>query len=175
MNKKHLCLKTLFKILFPNAFFKFTNIRIWAHFLTQLIMRKLFSYREPKILLCFLLLVHVDQQLRLMELLFSWIFWYSHIASSLILWFQISVAEFTRDRKMMSVLCSRNQLQIMFSKGAPESIISRCTNILCNDNGSTVPLTDTIRAELELRLNRLDIGSSGIKEANYSDILQSRK
>nr|XP_048332043.1 calcium-transporting ATPase 3, endoplasmic reticulum-type isoform X3 [Ziziphus jujuba var. spinosa] len=64
---------------------------------------------------------------------------------------KISVVDFTRDRKMMSVLCSRNQLQMMFSKGAPESIISRCTNILCNDSGSTVPLTDSIRAELELR------------------------
>ena len=67
---------------------------------------------------------------------------------------QISVAEFTRDRKMMSVLCSRNQLQIMFLKGAPESIISRCTNVLCNDDGSTVPLTASTRAELDLRLQR---------------------
>ncbi|XP_024029035.1 calcium-transporting ATPase 3, endoplasmic reticulum-type [Morus notabilis] len=65
---------------------------------------------------------------------------------------KVSIADFTRDRKMMSVLCSRNHLQIMFSKGAPESIISRCTNVLCNDNGSTVPLTASTRAELELRL-----------------------
>lgn len=55
---------------------------------------------------------------------------------------------------MMSVLCSRNQLQIMFCKGAPESIISRCTNILCNDDGSTIPLTANIRAELESRFHR---------------------
>ncbi|XP_004290983.1 PREDICTED: calcium-transporting ATPase 3, endoplasmic reticulum-type [Fragaria vesca subsp. vesca] len=66
---------------------------------------------------------------------------------------KISVADFTRDRKMMSVLCSRNQLQIMFCKGAPESIISRCTNILCNDDGSTIPLTANIRAELESRFH----------------------
>ncbi|ONI33387.1 hypothetical protein PRUPE_1G421100 [Prunus persica] len=66
---------------------------------------------------------------------------------------KISVADFTRDRKMMSVLCSRNQLQIMFSKGAPESIISRCTNILCNDDGSTIPLTASIQAELESRFH----------------------
>lgn len=65
---------------------------------------------------------------------------------------KVSVADFTRDRKMMSVLCSRNHLQIMFSKGAPESIISRCTSVLCNDDGSTVPLTASTRAELELRL-----------------------
>lgn len=65
---------------------------------------------------------------------------------------KVSLLEFSRDRKMMSVLCSRKQMEIMFSKGAPESIISRCTNILCNDDGSTVPLTANIRAELESRL-----------------------
>lgn len=68
--------------------------------------------------------------------------------------FQISVLEFSRDRKMMSVLCSRKQMEIMFSKGAPESILSRCTAILCNDDGSTVPLSAAIRAELELRFHR---------------------
>ncbi|XP_048444311.1 calcium-transporting ATPase 3, endoplasmic reticulum-type isoform X1 [Pyrus x bretschneideri] len=66
---------------------------------------------------------------------------------------KISVADFSRDRKMMSVLCSRNQLQIMFSKGAPESIISRCTSILCSDDGSAIPLTTSIRAELESRFH----------------------
>ncbi|CAK9155442.1 unnamed protein product [Ilex paraguariensis] len=67
---------------------------------------------------------------------------------------KVSVLEFSRDRKMMSVLCSRKQMEIMFSKGAPESIISRCTNILCNDDGSTIPLTANIRAELESRFHR---------------------
>ncbi|XP_058222026.1 calcium-transporting ATPase 3, endoplasmic reticulum-type isoform X1 [Rhododendron vialii] len=64
---------------------------------------------------------------------------------------KVSVLEFSRDRKMMSVLCSRKQMEIMFSKGAPESIISRCTSVLCNDDGSTVPLTANIRDELESR------------------------
>ncbi|KAH7846945.1 hypothetical protein Vadar_019999 [Vaccinium darrowii] len=66
---------------------------------------------------------------------------------------KLSVLEFSRDRKMMSVLCSRKQMEIMFSKGAPESIISRCTSILCNDDGSTVPLTANIRDELESRFH----------------------
>ncbi|XP_059631157.1 calcium-transporting ATPase 3, endoplasmic reticulum-type [Cornus florida] len=68
---------------------------------------------------------------------------------------KVSLLEFSRDRKMMSVLCSQKQMEIMFSKGAPESIISRCTNILCNDDGSTVPLTANIRAELESRFHSL--------------------
>jgi magnesium-transporting ATPase (P-type) len=69
---------------------------------------------------------------------------------------KISVLDFSRDRKMMSILCSRKQQQIMFSKGAPESIIARCTNILCNGDGSTIPLTADIRAELESRFHRFD-------------------
>ncbi|KAK6257210.1 hypothetical protein QUC31_000669 [Theobroma cacao] len=66
---------------------------------------------------------------------------------------KVSVLEFSRDRKMMSVLCSHKQMEIMFSKGAPESVISRCTNILCNSDGSTVPLTATLRTELESRFH----------------------
>ncbi|XP_027904102.1 calcium-transporting ATPase 3, endoplasmic reticulum-type isoform X3 [Vigna unguiculata] len=66
---------------------------------------------------------------------------------------KIHVLEFSRDRKMMSVLCSRNQMHILFSKGAPESIISRCSTILCNSDGSIVPLTADIRAELDSRFN----------------------
>ncbi|XP_070018436.1 calcium-transporting ATPase 3, endoplasmic reticulum-type isoform X1 [Nicotiana tabacum] len=66
---------------------------------------------------------------------------------------KVSVLEFSRDRKMMSVLCSRKQMEIMFSKGAPESILSRCNNILCNDDGSTVPLSAHIRAQLEVKFN----------------------
>ncbi|KAF3771849.1 Calcium-transporting ATPase 3 endoplasmic reticulum-type [Nymphaea thermarum] len=67
----------------------------------------------------------------------------------------VSVLEFSRDRKMMSVLCTRKQQEVMFSKGAPESIIARCTNILCNSDGSSVPLTADIRAELEARFQRV--------------------
>lgn len=66
---------------------------------------------------------------------------------------KISLLEFSRDRKMMSVLCSRKQIEIMFSKGAPENILLKCTSILCNEDGSTVPLTANIRAELESRFS----------------------
>ncbi|XP_073224491.1 calcium-transporting ATPase 3, endoplasmic reticulum-type isoform X1 [Cicer arietinum] len=66
---------------------------------------------------------------------------------------KLDVLEFSRDRKMMSILCSRNQLHVLFSKGAPESIISKCTTILCNDDGSVVPLTADIRAELDSKFH----------------------
>ncbi|XP_061969303.1 calcium-transporting ATPase 3, endoplasmic reticulum-type-like isoform X2 [Populus nigra] len=64
---------------------------------------------------------------------------------------KVSVLEFSRDRKMMSVLCSQKQKEIMFSKGAPESIFSRCSNILCNDDGSTVLFSAAVQDELESR------------------------
>ncbi|CAO2817705.1 unnamed protein product [Amaranthus hypochondriacus] len=66
---------------------------------------------------------------------------------------KVSALQFSRDRKMMSVLCSRKQSKIIFSKGAPESIISRCTSILCNDDGSIIPLSVAIRTELEAKFN----------------------
>ncbi|EEF52265.1 cation-transporting atpase, putative [Ricinus communis] len=68
---------------------------------------------------------------------------------------KVSALEFSRDRKMMSVLCSRKQTEIMFSKGAPESIISRCSNILCNFDGSTAPLSAAIQDEIESRFHSL--------------------
>ncbi|CAI8599347.1 unnamed protein product [Vicia faba] len=66
---------------------------------------------------------------------------------------KLDILEFSRDRKMMSVLCSRNQLLVLFSKGAPESIISKCTTILCNCDGSVMPLTADIRSELDSMFN----------------------
>ncbi|KAL2529505.1 Calcium-transporting ATPase 3 [Forsythia ovata] len=66
---------------------------------------------------------------------------------------KVSVLEFSCERKMMSVLCSRKQIDIMFSKGAPESILPKCTSVLCNDDGLTIPLTSNIRAELESKFH----------------------
>eukprot|EP00793_Prasinoderma_coloniale_P003069 PRCOL_00006536-RA len=67
-----------------------------------------------------------------------------------------SVCEFSRTRKMMSVLCEdaaavggaaggagRTEL---FVKGAPESVLARCTRVASNRNGQAgVPLTDSLR------------------------------
>ncbi|KAL0322985.1 UNVERIFIED_CONTAM: Calcium-transporting ATPase 3, endoplasmic reticulum-type, partial [Sesamum angustifolium] len=43
----------------------------------------------------------------------------------------------------------RKQIQIMFSKGAPESVLPRCTDIMCNNDGSSIRLTPEIRSEIE--------------------------
>ncbi|KAI0080572.1 calcium-transporting ATPase [Panus rudis PR-1116 ss-1] len=54
--------------------------------------------------------------------------------------------EFSRDRKMMSVLVRRNGSGSLFAKGAPESILERSTSVLVN--GHTIPLTQELRSHL---------------------------
>ncbi|GIL89579.1 hypothetical protein Vretimale_1863 [Volvox reticuliferus] len=54
--------------------------------------------------------------------------------------------EFTRDRKMMSVLAVGDARSVMWSKGAPESVLSRCTSVLANNGEGVVPLTDAAHA-----------------------------
>ncbi|KAL1728673.1 hypothetical protein EV714DRAFT_214773 [Schizophyllum commune] len=51
--------------------------------------------------------------------------------------------EFSRDRKMMSVLVKTASSGALFVKGAPESVLDRCTSALVN--GSVVPFTNTMR------------------------------
>ncbi len=42
---------------------------------------------------------------------------------------QISQLEFSRDRKMMSVRCRRQDQDTLFVKGAPEAVMARCTRV----------------------------------------------
>ena len=54
--------------------------------------------------------------------------------------------EFSRDRKMMSVLVRLNGTGALFVKGAPESVLERCTSVLVQ--GKTIPLTPALRSIL---------------------------
>lgn len=51
--------------------------------------------------------------------------------------------EFSRDRKMMSVLARKNGTGILYAKGAPESILERCSSVLVN--GRAIPLVPQLR------------------------------
>ncbi|OJJ59346.1 hypothetical protein ASPSYDRAFT_150596 [Aspergillus sydowii CBS 593.65] len=51
--------------------------------------------------------------------------------------------EFSRDRKSMSVLVGTGKDQKLLVKGAPESILDRCSQALLGPNGSRVNLTKT--------------------------------
>lgn len=67
--------------------------------------------------------------------------------------------EFSRDRKMMSVLVRLNGTGALFAKGAPESILDRSTSALVN--GKTIPLTPELRASILQRT--LEYGSQGLR------------
>ncbi|KAJ5818341.1 hypothetical protein N7474_003932 [Penicillium riverlandense] len=49
--------------------------------------------------------------------------------------------EFSRDRKSMSVLVGEGMQQKLLVKGAPESILERCSHIIQGSNGSRIPLS----------------------------------
>ncbi|KAG6821180.1 hypothetical protein H0H93_005400 [Arthromyces matolae] len=67
--------------------------------------------------------------------------------------------EFSRDRKMMSVLVKLNGTGALFVKGAPESVLERCTSALVN--GTTVPLTPALRTTILERTT--SYGASGLR------------
>lgn len=67
--------------------------------------------------------------------------------------------EFSRDRKMMSVLVRRNGTGALFVKGAPESVLERCTSVLVN--GTTIPLSAELRSALLHQT--LSYGSQGLR------------
>ncbi|KAJ5611567.1 Sarcoplasmic/endoplasmic reticulum calcium ATPase 1 [Penicillium herquei] len=49
--------------------------------------------------------------------------------------------EFSRDRKSMSVLVGKGKEQKLLVKGAPESILDRCSHVLQGSEGTRVPLS----------------------------------
>ena len=50
---------------------------------------------------------------------------------------QMSALEFSRDRKMMSVLARQGTSPILFSKGAPEALLPRCTQVQASTSNPT--------------------------------------
>lgn len=67
----------------------------------------------------------------------------SHIRSN---FKRIKENPFDSDRKMMSVLCRENGKDIVFTKGATERVVSRCTYALLN--GEVVKLTSSIKEKI---------------------------
>ncbi|KAF7161311.1 hypothetical protein CNMCM6106_008600 [Aspergillus hiratsukae] len=53
----------------------------------------------------------------------------------------LAIYEFSRDRKSMSVLVTEDKAQRLLVKGAPESILERCSYVLLGSDGPRVPLT----------------------------------
>ena len=86
-----------------------------------------------------------------------------HLASS---WYEkrtprLATYEFSRDRKSMSVLVRDKNQQKLLVKGAPETIIDRCTHTLVGANGKRVPMSKGL-SELLLR-EVVDYGNRGLR------------
>ena len=63
---------------------------------------------------------------------------------------KLATLEFSRTRKSMSVLCrhTRSGKNLLFVKGAPESLLPRCSHLRLAD-GSTVRMTEAWRRKLK--------------------------
>lgn len=74
---------------------------------------------------------------------------------------RLATYEFSRDRKSMSVLVGDNTQQRLLVKGAPETLIERCTHTLVGANGKKVPMSKSLS---ELLLKELvDYGNKGLR------------
>ncbi|GJP59063.1 hypothetical protein CLOP_g7142 [Closterium sp. NIES-67] len=65
---------------------------------------------------------------------------------------KLASLEFSRDRKLMSVLCTRGEEEILFCKGAPEAVLSRSSRVLSNSDGAVAALTPELKAAIEERV-----------------------
>lgn len=72
---------------------------------------------------------------------------------------RVASLEFSRDRKMMSVLATRKGQAIMFTKGAPEQVLERCASALTADGGAAEAMTTKARDALQTRLASFARGS----------------
>ncbi|KAF9533483.1 Ca-transporting ATPase [Crepidotus variabilis] len=74
---------------------------------------------------------------------------------------RVMTFEFSRDRKMMSVLVSNNGKGggSLLVKGAPESVLERCTMVLVN--GHTIPLTSALKEAILAKT--LTFGENGLR------------
>ncbi|CAI5993407.1 unnamed protein product [Closterium sp. NIES-65] len=65
---------------------------------------------------------------------------------------KLASLEFSRDRKLMSVLCMRGEEEILFCKGAPEAVLSRSSRVLSNGDGDVAAMTPEMKAAIEERV-----------------------
>ncbi|KAI1178729.1 putative calcium P-type ATPase [Nemania sp. FL0916] len=74
---------------------------------------------------------------------------------------RLATFEFSRDRKSMSVLVQAGKQKKLLVKGAPESIIERCTHTLVGADGKRVPLNKKLQ---DLLLKEVvDYGNRGLR------------
>ncbi|KAF2876852.1 hypothetical protein BDV95DRAFT_561714 [Massariosphaeria phaeospora] len=74
---------------------------------------------------------------------------------------RVATYEFSRDRKSMSVLVKNGNSQKLLVKGAPESILDRCTQVVIGENGKKVPLNKQLASLISKEI--VDYGNRGLR------------
>ncbi|KAF2499724.1 calcium ATPase [Lophium mytilinum] len=74
---------------------------------------------------------------------------------------RLATYEFSRDRKSMSVLVEGPNTQRLLIKGAPESILDRCTHTLVGSQGKKVPLNSKLSSLINKEI--VDYGNRGLR------------
>ena len=72
-----------------------------------------------------------------------------------------AIYEFSRDRKSMSVLVGHGEEQRLLVKGAPESVLDRCTHVALGENATPAPL-DSKRSSL-VSAKVIEYGNRGLR------------
>ncbi|KAG5923746.1 hypothetical protein E4U61_002643 [Claviceps capensis] len=81
---------------------------------------------------------------------------------------RLATYEFSRDRKSMSVLVQNGKQKKLLVKGAPESIIERCTHTLIGANGKRVALSEKLTGLLMKEV--VDYGNRGLRVIGLASI-----
>lgn len=73
----------------------------------------------------------------------------------------LATYEFSRDRKSMSVLVGKGSQRRLLVKGAPESVLDRCSHVLLGSTGNRVPLSKKFAGILSQEV--IDYGNRGLR------------
>ena len=73
----------------------------------------------------------------------------------------LATYEFSRDRKSMSVLVGQGKQQRLLVKGAPESILERCSHALLGTNSTKVPLSKQLTSLISEEV--IEYGNRGLR------------
>ncbi|KAF2134135.1 calcium ATPase [Dothidotthia symphoricarpi CBS 119687] len=74
---------------------------------------------------------------------------------------KLATYEFSRDRKSMSVLVRNGNAQKLLVKGAPESILDRCTEVVIGKSGRKVPLIGQLASLIQEEI--IEYGNRGLR------------
>lgn len=81
---------------------------------------------------------------------------------------RLATYEFSRDRKSMSVLVGSYERPRLLVKGAPESIIERCTKAFIGNSGEVVPLSSELISVLNRKVS--EYGNKGLRVIAFATV-----